>query len=180
MEFEQSRTYENLQNAYEVELMKSTTYSINSDIVRQAGYMQIGNIFDIFQGNSKEHARVWLRQLNERNLPNTETVLLTSSQQEYYMGNQLYREYARIAREEGYLDIESLFNGIANIDLNHGLQLVLKYNEVVRDQVFCKNEAVLWICMQCGNILSGLCAPESCPVCNLPQGFYRVYVEEPV
>lgn len=95
------------------------------------------------------------------------------------MGNQLYREYARIANEEGYANIEALFNGVANIDLNHGLQLDVQYNDVIRNQVFCKPRETLWICMQCGNILSGLCAPEICPVCGFPQGYYRVYNNMP-
>ncbi len=180
MEFQQSRTYANLQNAYDIELMQSTLYSIYGDIVRQSGYHQIGNIYDIFQGNNKEHARIWLRQLNQGNLPDASEVLQLSAQQEYYKGNQLYRDYARIAREEGYNDIESLFNGIANIDLNHGLQLETQYNDVIRDQVFCKDQETLWICMQCGNILNGLCAPVVCPVCGFPQSFYRLYGTEPI
>jgi len=180
MEFQQSITYANLQNAYDIELMQSTLYSIYGDIVRQSGYRQIGNIYDIFQGNNKEHARIWLRQLNQGNLPDASEVLQLSAQQEYYKGNQLYRDYARIAREEGYNDIESLFNGVANIDLNHGLQLETQYNDIIRDQVFCKDQETLWICMQCGNILNGLCAPEACPVCGFPQNFYRLYDTEPV
>lgn len=180
MDFQLSRTYTNIQNAYELELMQSTLYYIYGNIARQEGYIQIGNIYDIFQRNNMEHARIWLRQLNEGTLPDTEQVLLASLQQEYYMGNQLYREYAQIAHEEGYYDLESLFNGIANIDLNHGLQLEIQYNDALRNQVFCKNQETLWICMQCGNILSGICAPEICPVCGFPQGYYRVYGETPV
>lgn len=180
MEFQQSRTYANLQNAYDLDLMLSTLYSIYGDIVRQAGYLQIGNIYDIFQRNTKEHARIWLRQLNEGNLPSAEEALLSSSQQEYYKGNQLYREYARIANEEGYTNIGSLFNGVANISLNHGLQFEMNYSNVLRNQVFCKNGETLWICMQCGNIFSGICAPEICPVCGFPQNVYRVYGEEPI
>jgi rubrerythrin len=180
MDFQQSRTYANLQNAYDVELMQSTLYSIYGDIVRREGYLQIGNIYDVFQRNNKEHARIWLRQLNEGDLPTAEEALLASAQQEYYKANQLYREYARIANEEGYNEIESLFNGVANIDLNHGLQLEMNYNDVLRDQVFCKDQATMWICMQCGNILSGICAPEICPVCGFPQNVYRVYGVEPV
>lgn len=180
MEFQQSRTYTNLQNAYNMELMQSTLYSIYGDIVRREGYLQIGNVYDIFQGNNKEHARIWLTQLNEGNLPNAQEVLLASAQQEYYKGNQLYREYSRIANEEGYTDIGALFNGVANIDLNHGLQMEMYYEDVIKNQVFCKDQESLWICMQCGNILSGLCAPEVCPVCGFPQSFYRLYGVEPV
>jgi rubrerythrin len=175
MDFQQSRTYANLQNAYELELMQSTLYSIYSDISRQEGYRQIGNVYNIFQRNNKEHAIIWLRQMSNGNLPNTAETLSISSQQEAYKGNVLYREYSRIAIEEGYLEIEALFNGVANIDLNHLLQLETYYSDVVRGEVFCKSVPNLWICTQCGNIMSGLCAPEICPVCGFPQSYYRLY-----
>ncbi|NLO09583.1 MAG: rubrerythrin family protein [Clostridiales bacterium] len=180
MEFQQSRTFTNLQNAYNMELMQSTLYSIYGDIVRQEGFRQIGNVYDIFQRNNKEHARIWLRQLNEGVLPDSREALQASVQQEYFNGNQLYREYALIANEEGYNDIEALFNGVANIDLNHALQLEMYYDDVIRNQVFCKEQPTLWICMQCGNIMGGDCAPEICPVCGFPQSVYRQYGVEPV
>lgn len=175
MDFKQSRTYANLQKAYELELMQSTVYSIYGDIARQAGYQEIASVYEIFQRNNKEHARIWLRQMNEGILPTLEEALVASSQVENYKGNQLYREYANIARDEGYTNLESLFNGIANIDLNHGLQMERNYNNLVRNQVFCKPQPELWVCMQCGNIMNGLCAPEICPVCGFPQGYYRLY-----
>ena len=180
MEFQQSRTYANLQHAYELELMQSTVYSIYGDIARQSGYQEIGFIYDTFQRYNKEHARIWLRHMNEGILPNIQEVLSASARIENYKGNQLYREYASIAREEGYLELEALFNGIANIDLNHALQFERNYNNVVRDQVFCKSQPQLWICMQCGNIMNGLCAPGICPVCGFPQGFYRLYNVEQI
>lgn len=180
MDFQQSRTYGNLQNAYEMELMQSTLYSIYDDISRQEGYRQIGDVYDIFQRNNKEHARIWLRQMSNGNLPNTVETLNISSQQEANKGNVLYREYSRIAIEEGYFEISALFNGVANIDLNHVLQLETYYSDVVRGEVFCKPEPDLWICTQCGNIMNGLCAPEICPVCRFPQSYYRLYSTDPV
>lgn len=175
MEFQQSRTYRNIQTAYEEELKASTRYLIYSDRVRQEGYQEIGNVYDIFAKNDKEHARIWLRRLNEGILPSTSELLLASVEEENYAGNEMYREFARIAREEGYDDIASLFNGVANIDLNHGLRLRTFYEELERGELFCKPRETLWICMQCGNIMSGICAPEICPVCGFPQGYYRLY-----
>lgn len=180
MEFQQSQTYTNLQNSFERELMLSALFRIYSDISRREGYQHIGNIYDILSRNNKEHARIWLQQLNQGNLPDTAQILALSSEAETFNGTQLYREYSRIAREEGYYDVEALFNGVANIDLNHALQLETQYDNVLRNTVFCKEQATLWICMQCGNIMSGECAPEICPVCEFPQGYYRLYEVEPI
>lgn len=177
MEFQQSKTYSNLQSAFHYELNASTLFSISGDRARQEGYQEIGSIYDIVQGNAKEHARIWMRRLNNGTLPNTSDLLRSDSEMEKNAGNDMYREYAKTAREEGFDDIAALFNGVANIDLNHSLQLRTQYEYVVRGEVFCKQQERLWICMQCGNIMFGLCAPVICPVCGFPQGYYRPYSE---
>lgn len=179
MEFQQSRTYTNLENAYQSQLMFSTLLRIFADRARLDGYIEISNIFEATSGNEKEHARIWLRNLNNGNLPNTEQNLLTAANESRESGNQ-YREYSSIAREEGYDDIAALFNGVANIELNHDLQFRSLYNQVLRDEVFCKPDITLWICLQCGNIMSGICAPEICPVCGFPQGYYKEFFQQPL
>lgn len=175
MNFQQSRTFQNLLQAYEAELKISTRYLISGDIARQEGYIEISAFYEITARNQMEHARIWLRNLNNGTLPDTEQNLLDSSAIEAELGNKTYREYARIALEEGYNDIAALFNGVANIELNHNLRFRSFYDNFVRGELFCKPGETLWICMQCGNIMSGICAPEICPVCSFPQGYYRVY-----
>lgn len=180
MDFQQSRTYNNIVSSYEGELMSSTEYQIYADRARQDGFVEIGNIFDTAARNQKEHARIWLRRLNNGIVPPTANNLLAASELEGRIGSETYREYARIALEEGYDDISALFSGIANIELNHSLTFRTAYENVIRDEVFCKPRQSLWICMQCGNIMSGNCAPEICPVCGFPQGYYRLYQAEEV
>ncbi|MBH1940278.1 rubrerythrin family protein [Mobilitalea sibirica] len=175
MDFQQSRTYSNLMTAYEDELMASARYEIFGEISRNEGYIEIGNVFETTARNDRQHARTWLRVMNDGVLPTTAEALEESAQAETLAGNEMYREFARVAREEGYNEIAALFNGVANIDLNHGLRFRELYEEVIRGDVFCKDRATLWICMQCGNIMSGECAPIICPVCGFPQGYYRLY-----
>lgn len=175
MDFQQSRTYQNLLQAYENELLSSARYLIYEDIARNEGYIEIGNIYETTARNDKEHARIWLRRINQGTLPNTATVLQESIQVESEMAGEMYQEFARVAREEGYSDIAALFSGVANIGYNHGFQFTELYENVENNQVFCKPEPTLWICMQCGNVMSGECAPVICPVCGFPQGYYRLY-----
>jgi rubrerythrin len=175
MDFQQSQTYQNLLNAYGGELESSTRYRLYADRARQDGYQEIGVIMDTASRNDMEHARIWLRRLNNGILPDTEANLQTAANDEATIGNTTYREYARVAREEGYNDIAALFNGVANIELNHNLTFQTLHDELVRGEIFCKSEQVLWICMECGNIMSSLCAPEICPVCGFPQAYYRLY-----
>ncbi len=178
MDFQQSKTYANITNAFQLEQVACTRYLLYADRARQEGYIEIGEVFDVTARNEKEHARIFWRRLNNGELPPTVTNLEYCAELEAYVGNDLYREYAVTAREEGYEDIAALFNGIANIELNHNLNFVTLRNEILRGEVFCKPRETLWICMQCGNILSGVCAPNICPVCGFPQGYYRLYNTE--
>lgn len=176
MDFQQSKTYNNLQKSYERELMVSTLYDIFSDKATQDGYIEISNIFSTIVRNEKEHARIFSRKMNNNVVPDTQQNLLAAADYEIDTSN-LYRDYANTANEEGYSDLAALFNGIANIELDHNLRFRTQYNNVVSEEVFCKPTDTLWICMQCGNIMGGTCAPEICPVCGFPQGYYRVYAE---
>ncbi len=175
MDFRQSKTYQNILDAYNIEAELNTRYQIYADQARLENYIEIAAIYDVTARNQKEHARIWMRQLNEGVLPNTLQNLQNSYDIETNLGDILYREYSRIAREEGFDDIAALFNGIANIELNHDLRFRTLHEDLVRGELFCKPTETLWICMQCGNIMSGLCAPEICPVCTFPQGYYRLY-----
>lgn len=174
MDFQQSQTYKNIQIAYERELAVSTLYSIYADQATDDVLIQVTNNFLTVARNEKEHARIFLRQLTGGTIPPTEQNLMDSAQLELAAG-ELYREFGRVALEEGFTDIAALFNGIANIELNHNLLFQSLGDDVARNELLCKPEATLWICMQCGNILSGVCAPEVCPVCGFPQGYYRVF-----
>ncbi len=175
MDFRSSRTYQNLQTAYQWETYISATYSIFGDTARQEGFIQIGDIFDRVMRNEKEHARVWLRQMNHGSLPDTSENLRYCAQLELFAGNEMYRDFARTALEEGYYDLASLFNGVANIELNHNNIFNKFLDEVKNNEVFCSDGPTLWVCMQCGNILSGTCAPDICPICGVPQSYYRLY-----
>ena len=177
MEFKESKTYVNLGIAFREEAVASTRDRIFAEIARQEGYIEIGNIYEVTSLNNKAHARIWLTQRNQGILPNTEEALLQSRDNEFNLANNQYQEFAKIAREEGFMDIAALFAGVANIDYNLSTRFSRLYENVVQDEVFCKPAETLWICMQCGNIMSGYCAPLICPVCGYPQGYYRLYNE---
>ena len=176
MAFQDSKTYQNLITAYDKELMSSASYLIYSDIARNAGYIEISDIYDVIARNNKEHARIWLRRINEGKLPTLSEALRQSMQNEYEMSSVMYQNFTTVARDEGYDDIAALFSGVANIGYYHSSEFQDILGNVETNQVFCKPQERLWICMQCGNIMSGICAPEICPVCGFPQGFYKLYI----
>lgn len=172
MDFKDSKTYQNLLNAYYYELISSSQYNLFSDQAEKETYIEISKIYGTLSTNELVHARMWLQRLNNGKLPTTEEGLRISIETN---NNEMYGEYSRIAQEEGYDDLASLFNGVANISINHEVILNTQLTNIEKDQVFCKDTEILWICQACGNIMNGLCAPEICPVCSFPQGYYKPY-----
>lgn len=178
MDFQQSKTFLNLQSAFETELIIATKFLIYAIKARQDGFMQIGNTYDQIAGFDREFATVWLKLLNGGQVPDTLSNLIDSYTITNEQAMQRYQEYSRVALEEGYTSIASLFNGVANIQMNHENKFRELATDVENDTVFCKGSQVLWICLNCGNILSGDCAPSICPVCGFPQGYYQIYIPE--
>lgn len=162
--------------AYEKELMISTQNLIKADTARNEGYIEIGVVYDTTAKHNKEHARIWLRQLSEGTLPTTLENLQESAEDELEMSNVVYQEFARVAREEGYDQIAGLFSGVGNIDQNQHAEFRVLAGDLALGDFFCRTKDILWVCMQCGNIMQAKCAPRICPVCGFPQGYYSEYV----
>lgn len=174
MDFQQSKTFQNLQSALAFETQSSTEYNIASIQAGQENLIGISFTFDTLSRNDRFIAER-LRNLIYGGEPNTEQNLIEATEDSLYAGNTMYRDFSRVATEEGFTDIASLFNGIANIKLNHNFTLSTYLTNLQNDELFCKDEERLWICLGCGNILSGLCAPLICPICGYPQGYYEIF-----
>lgn len=173
MDFQQSQTFINLQNAYEYQLQASAKYNMFSYRAIEEDLIEISNLFDTTSINER-----FIAQRLRRILYGGDTDILhnlrEASADENAARVNIYQAYSQIAREEGYDDIASLFNGISNIKMNHSFAFDTVINEIENNELFCKKKEALWVCLGCGHILSGLCAPEVCPICGYPQGFYQL------
>lgn len=173
MEFKDSETFKNLQIAYEYEVKSVGEYAIFSAKAHQDVLIEISELFIRISQNNLFIGRRFRNILNGGQ-PNTSQNLNEATVIEKNADQNMYREYSEIAIEEGYNDIASLFNGVANIKLNHSIMLESASTDLQLGTLFCKDYNALWVCLGCGNIMSGPCAPEVCPVCLFPQGYYEL------
>lgn len=172
MDFQQSKTYQNLLNALAYETQSSSEYNIAGIQAEQENLIGISFTFETLSRNDRFIAER-LRNFIHGGEPDTEQNLIEAAEDSLYAGNTMYREFSRIATEEGFNDIASFFNGVANIKLNHNYTINTYLSNLQNDSLFCKDKERLWVCLGCGNILSGTCAPIVCPICGYPQGYYQ-------
>jgi len=172
MDFRQSETFRNIEAAYNIELRANGEYELFARRARQEELVEISLLFDTISRNELFISER-LRRILHAGTPDTAQNLIEARDSTLIESN-LYREYARVAIEEGYTEYASLFSGIANIILNHNNSFDNMIRDIERNELFCKPQESLWQCLGCGNIMSGLCAPNICPICGYPQSYYQL------
>lgn len=107
---------ENLQTAFSGELHACAKYKIYALRAREDGYEQMGNIFDETSRNEQEHAEIWLKHLSGGEVPGTLENLRDAAAGEHYEWTEMYAEFARTARCEGFEELAELFTRVGNIE----------------------------------------------------------------
>lgn len=169
----ESKTYENLATAFAGESMARTKYTFFASQAKKDGYEQIAEIFTKTADNEKEHAKLWYKLMND-GVGDTETNLRLAAEGENEEWTSMYKEFALVAREEGFIDIAELFEGVAAIEREHEERYLALLDNVKKGSVFEKVESREWICRNCGHIHTGRDAPDLCPVCSHPKAYFEL------
>ena len=172
MNLKGSKTEQNLLTAFTAESRARNKYTLYAAKAKQDGYEQISAFFDETAENEKEHAEIWLKQLNEGNLNETTVNLNDAISGENYEWVDMYPEFAKIAKEEGFDHIAFLFEKVAEIEKEHEERFNKLLSNIKNSEVFDKQNEVVWICRSCGHIHIGKSAPSVCPVCNKEQAYF--------
>ena len=174
MELKGSKTEQNLMTAFAGESQAHTKYQYFASQAKKDGYEQIAEIFTETAGNEKEHAKLWFKYLNGGSVPATIDNLESAAAGENEEWTEMYKDFAIIAREEGFLEIANLFNGVAKIEKEHEERYRALIANIKDDKVFQKDTEKLWICRNCGHVYIGTKALEACPVCKHPKSYMEV------
>ena len=175
-ELKGSKTEQNLMTAFAGESQAHTKYLYYASKAKKDGYVQIGALFEETAKNEKEHAKIWFKLLHG-GMPATTENLKDAAAGENYEWTDMYAGFAKTAREEGFDDIATMFDGVAAIEKEHEERYKKLLQNIEGDLVFSKDGDAVWQCANCGHIVVGKKAPEVCPVCAHPQAYFQVRAE---
>ena len=167
-----TKTAANLAAAFAGESEARNKYTYYASAAKKEGYNQIAAIFEETAGNEKEHAKLWFKALHGGAVPDTVPNLKDAAAGENYEWTQMYAEFARVAKEEGFDDIAWLFESVGAIEKEHEERYRKLLEAVEKGTVFADVEEQIWVCSNCGHIHIGKEAPSVCPVCAHPQGYF--------
>ena len=170
-----TKTEANLLAAFAGESQARNKYTYFASKAKKEGYEQIAALFLKTADNEKEHAKLWLKELE--GIGNTAENLAEAAAGENYEWTDMYEGFAKTAEEEGFKELARKFRLVAAIEKHHEERYRALLSNVETATVFEKSEVKVWECRNCGHIIVGTKAPETCPTCAHPQSYFEINAE---
>ncbi len=167
-----TKTEGNLRAAFGGESQARNKYTYFASVAKKEGFEKIAAIFLETADNEKEHAKLHLKKLNGIGTTIDNLRAAAAGEMDEFM--DMYPRMAREAREEGFPEIATLFESIAEIEKAHQERYRILLEELKGGSFFKSDEPVRWRCRNCGHIHEGPEAPDTCPVCNHPQAYFEL------
>lgn len=186
MELKDSKTKINLMKAFAGESQARNRYTFAASEAKKQQLHVIEAIFNYTAGQEKEHAELFydaLGELKGENInieggypvdksTNILELLKSAVHNEQEEFSPVYPDFAKMAKEEGFIKVANLFDKIALIEKTHAERFMQFANLLENNKLFSDDSEVEWVCLNCGHVHKGKEAPKNCPVCDHNQGYF--------
>jgi rubrerythrin len=186
--FRDSQTARNLMLSFAGESQARNRYTYFSRRAFEDGFVQIADIFDETAGQECEHALRFFKFFNGGELEITGSFpsgvikstydnLVAAADGERFEHSQLYPGFARVAREEGFERAADTWEAIRVSEKQHEKRYRDLAANLLAERAFARKAETVWRCRNCGYLHTGVEAPEKCPACVMPQGYFELLAE---
>ena len=187
VDFMKSQTRENLMRSFAGESQARNRYTMAAEAARKEKLEVVARVFEFTADQEKAHAKVFYDLLLpsagqnitiDGNYPidlsdKTVDLLKAARHNEYQEFEHDYAAFAEIAHKEGFDLIGGQFELIAKIEKTHGDRFGLFADWLEQGKLFGEdNHQTVWMCLNCGEIITASMAPQTCPVCRHGQDFF--------
>jgi len=181
-----TQTEKNVLTAFAGESAARNRYTYWASKATKDGYIQIASIFEETANQEKEHAKRLFKFLEggevEINvaLPagvigDTIDNLKDAASGEEHEWQQMYPDFAKTAREEGFEIIAKTMESIAVAEKFHGERYRALAANIENGVVFKRDSPLtIWRCRNCGYIHVGVAPVDVCPACIHPQVHFEI------
>jgi rubrerythrin len=183
-----TQTEKNVLTAFCGESQARNRYTYFASKAREEGFVQISLVFTETADQEKEHAKRLFKFLEggevkvEASFPagvigSTSENLKEAEGGENYEWQTMYPDFAKVARDEGFSAIATVFEAIAVAEKQHAKRYRDLRANVDAGKVFKKDKSAVWRCLNCGYLFEGVEAPKACPACAHPQSYFELLGE---
>ncbi len=180
-----TKTEQNLLKSFAGESQARNRYTYFASVAKKEGYEQISAIFTETADNEKEHAKRFFKFLEGGDLEITATYpagkigttlenLQAAAAGENEEHTILYPEFAKVAEQEGFDEIASVYKFISTVEAEHERRYLALAANVKNAKVFKKDSSIKWRCRNCGYVYNLAEAVDLCPACAHPKAYQEV------
>ena len=183
-----TQTEKNLLKAFAGESQARNRYAFFAGVAKKEGLVQIAHVFEETAEQEKVHAKRFFKFLEGGELEITDTFpaggigttlenLRASAACQQHEWDQMYPQFAQVAREEGFEEVAAAFDAISVAEKQHGKRYKDLADNLEAGRVFKRNGVVMWRCRNCGYLHEAEEAPDLCPACVHPQAYFELLGE---
>lgn len=183
-----TQTEKNILTAFAGESQARNRYNYFAKKAKQEGYVQIFQIFEETANQEKEHAKRLFKLLEGGDVEisgafpagtigTTLENLKASAAGEHHEQAEMYPDFAKVARKEGFEAIAMVFEAIAVAEKQHEKRYLALAANIENNRVFKRPQKVVWRCLNCGYITEAPEPPAMCPACAHPKDYFELLGE---
>ncbi len=191
MDFQLSKTKENLARSFAAECQEGARYQFLAKKAQQEGYEYMSALIRTLAHNEMAHAEQFFMKISEYGGANVQNIdisagypfrsgqlcdaLMIEAENEKGSAENIYPSFADTARDEGFKDVADLFNMVAAVEKSHQITLTELHKSLCNNSLYkSKVGKRPFKCDNCGTVVESKTAPKTCPLCNMGQGYYRI------
>ena len=172
----------NLMKAFAGESQARNKYEFFAEVAKSEGLHRIARFFQEAADNEKYHAMTEFKEYNKLingvDLDTTKKNLQYAADGEKYEHEQMYPNFAQIAKEEGLDSIARLFRAIGKVEVEHEAEYLALKSALEAEGFFNSDTDEEYICEVCGHVHRGKKAPSKCPLCGVGQEYFKKRCED--
>jgi rubrerythrin len=180
-----TKTEQNLLKAFAGESQAKNRYEFAAKVAKEEGYEQIAAIFMETASQEQVHAKRFFKFLEggmveimatypAGKIATTKENLTAAAEGEHEEWSDLYPSFAKIAEEEGFMNVATAFKAISVSEKTHENRYRKLLENVMQDKVFQREDKVFWYCRKCGYVHFGTKPLKNCPACLHPEAYFEL------
>lgn len=194
MDFLQSETMKNLARAYAGECQAGARYQFLAAKAMEEGYQQLQTMVKTISKDEMAHAKIYWDLIAAKSGGKNDNIeicggypfktgsllelLKFAMDAEKSENTSVYPAFAKIAEDEGFMDVAEVFKKVAVVENCHYMLFDELYNMLSTGTMYKQDKVYKWKCSQCGYEGEGKSAWKVCPLCGKEQGYVQIPVEK--
>ncbi len=167
----------NLMKAFAGESQARNKYEFFAEVAQNEGLHRIARFFQEAADNEKYHAMAEFKAYNKLvhgiELDSTQKNLIYAADGERYEHEEMYPNFADIAKEEEFKEIARLFTAIGKVEVEHEAEYLALKQALEAEGFFESDDTEEYVCEVCGHVHRGKKAPKACPLCRAEQEYFK-------